>query len=283
MPVQKNSGLVRRAVSNRHEEIISILKRQGSVSILSLAEQIGCSPATIRRDLLYLGKRVANLKRFHGAVGLELSEVPSSMPVMVDRPLSDKFTVNMSEKMAIAEKVANFLPEHCVVGLNGGTTTTMIARQLMAIQKPMTVVTNSVNIAYELANSPISVVVVGGMLNADNYETTGPLAMRLLKEFHLDWAVLGANGVDPRFGVSAIAESEAAVGHVFSEQADGVIVAVDHSKLGSRALFRMLEWDQVDWLATSWKGENLLREWGAVADYQSSDEACLIRTKLLIL
>ena len=269
---------LRRGVANRHSEIITLLKRQGSMSVIEIAKKMGCSAATIRRDLIFLEKTLDNLKRFHGAVGID-HDAPNqtdSVP-LPDEEFDDKITVNAAEKLAIAVKVAEFLPEHCVVGLNGGTTTALIAQQLVACKKTVTVVTNSVNIAYEMARSKISVVVVGGALQPANYETTGPLAMKLLEEFHLDWAVLGANAMDRRFGVSVVAENEAAVGRVFANRADSVIVAADHSKMGKGALFRMIDWREVDWVATSQFGLSKFEDTDEASENTSKTKAVLVR------
>ena len=269
---------LRRAVANRHGEIMTLLRQQGSMSVTDLAKKMGCSPATIRRDLIFLEQTLGNLKRFHGAVGID-HEAAKNTDVLspLDEPFDDKVTVNAAEKSAIAIKVAEFLPEYSVVGLNGGTTTALIARQLVALQKVMTIVTNSVNIAYELARSKISVVVVGGALQPANYETTGPLAIKLLEEFHFDWAVLGANAVDRRFGVSVVAENEAAVGQVFADRADSVMVAADHSKLGKGALFRMIDWKKVDWLATSKLGLSKFGDGDGTSLNTSETEAVLVQ------
>lgn len=122
-------------------------------------------------------------------------------------------------------------------------------------------VTNAVNIAFALTTSRIRVVVVGGMLEPANYETTGPLAVETLRTLHLDVAVLGANGLDPRFGASTHTEEEAAVGHIFGDRADVVVMATDASKLERRALFRMVDWADVDYLVSDHRSAATCARW----------------------
>jgi DeoR family transcriptional regulator of aga operon len=249
-----DQGKNRTATVLRHEAIVALLKTQGALSVNQLAMHFGCSPATIRRDLKRLSREMNDVRRFHGAAAME--------PELLERGFQEKLAHSYQEKLEIAAAVVNWLPASGVLGLNGGTTTTLIARQLARAQKRLTVVTNAVNIAFELTNSSIPVVVVGGALRPSNYETTGPAALDTLRGLHLDWAVLGANGVDPRFGASTTTELEAAVGRTFALQADCVVVAADHTKLGFNALFQMVEWGAVHFLATDRGADDLLGSWG---------------------
>jgi DeoR family transcriptional regulator of aga operon len=247
-------GQSRAATLQRHEAIVALLRSQGAVSVNTLARHFGCSPATIRRDLQVLARRSSEVRRFHGVVAAE--------PAMLERGFQDKLAHAYEEKLAIAQALVEWLPNHGVIGLNGGTTTTLVARQIAQAQKPVTVVTNAVNIAFELTNSSISVVVVGGALRPSNYETTGAAALEALRRLHLDWAILGANGVDPRFGASTTAELEAAVGRTFAQQADRTVVVADHTKLGFSALFQMVDWAQVHHLVSDEAAAETLKAWG---------------------
>lgn len=118
------------------------------------------------------------------------------------------------EKRAIAAAVVDEFRAGQVIGLNGGPITTQVAHRLTEAGTEVTVVTNAVNIAFELTASGISVVVIGGALQPTTYQTTGPIALEALANLHLDWAILGANGVDQGFGGSTRSEAEAAVGRM---------------------------------------------------------------------
>ncbi len=251
----------RAAVLRRQEEILTLLKHQGSVSVTHLAERLGCSTATIRRDLLEL-QATSGLRRFHGAVAVE--------SLAMESEFQERLTVADDEKRAIAEAVVAHLTPGQVLGLNGGTTTTQIAQKISEVGLQVTVVTNAVNIAFQLTASRVPVVVVGGALRPANYETTGPLAIRALSDLHLDWAILGANGLDPQFGASTHTEAEASVGQAFGDQADRVLFAVDHSKLGKTALFRMLDWRRIDAVACGEQGQDVLNHWGLERSSETS-------------
>ena len=241
-----------RRVGERQAAILALLKSHGSISIGDLASRLNCSPATIRRDLATLAAS-AGIRRFHGAVGIDA--------MVVESRFQERFMEAADAKLAIARCIVHEVKPGMVVGLNGGTTTTLIARAIAATRLAVTVVTNAVNIALELTTSGVPVVVVGGMLQPANYETTGPLAVELLNALHLDVAILGTNGLDPRFGANTHTEAEATVGRTFSERADRVVVAADASKFGRTALFRMVDWSRIHEIVSDQRAEATCRKW----------------------
>ena len=252
-----SSGLAgsQMGISHRQDKIIELLSTYGTLAIADLAKKFACSTATVRRDIQDLEEQ-GQVRRFHGAVALALDSL------VMERPFQDKSTTHPEKKRDIAATVAEWLPNGAIVGINGGTTTTAIALGLAEQHRDITVVTNAVNIAHLLSDRGLSVVVVGGALRPQNYETTGPMALSLLSQLHLDWVVLGANGIDRRFGITTTTEQEAAVGQAFAVQADHEIIAGDSSKLGRTALFRMLPWDHVDYLVSDDGARDLLGDWG---------------------
>jgi DeoR family transcriptional regulator of aga operon len=267
---RRDLGQHRRATAERHQAIIALLKSEGALSVQDLAAHFRCSPATIRRDLRRLSQGQGEVRRFHGVAAMDQD--------VLERGFQEKLAQAYPEKLAIAAAVVEWLPETGIIGLNGGTTTTLIARQLARAQKRLTVVTNAINIAFELTTSMIPVVVVGGALRPANYETTGPAALQTLRGLHLDWVVLGANGVDPRFGASTTAELEAGIGRTFARQAGGVVIAADHTKLGTNALHQMVEWEAVRFLATDAAGVRAAAQWGLRLPVDAPPDAAAVLT-----
>jgi DeoR family transcriptional regulator of aga operon len=148
-----------------------------------------------------------------------------------------------------------------VVGINGGTTTTEVARALVARADPgerpadgspqITVVTNALNIAHELAVRPqIKLVVTGGVVRSQSYELVGPLALPALERLTLDFAILGVDGISVANGVSTNNETEAAVNELMARRANTVVVVADASKLGRPAFARICSLSDVDVLVT---------------------------------
>ena len=145
------------------------------------------------------------------------------------------------------------------MALNGGTTTSEVARALATrpdLQdgtgaQAVTVVTNAMNIASELAvRQHIKIVVTGGVTRAESYELIGPFASLVLAQLTLDWAILGVDAPDPRTGATAHHEGEASINYLMATRADQVMIVTDSSKLGQRAFARVCAADEIDVIVT---------------------------------
>jgi DeoR family transcriptional regulator of aga operon len=138
--------------------------------------------------------------------------------------------------------VAELLPaDVSSIGLNGGSTTTEVARAL-ASRPGLRVVTNALNIASELAvRSNIELVVCGGSARSESYELVGPLAELVIANINLDVAIIGVDGVSPSAGFTTHHEVEAHTNRALVRAADRVIVVADSSKLGKRGFARICD------------------------------------------
>ncbi|MEV0300753.1 DeoR/GlpR family DNA-binding transcription regulator [Streptomyces prasinus] len=243
----------------RWNKLLELLAGEGRIEVDEAAAALDVSPATIRRDLDELSEQQMLVRTRGGAVAHGVS---------YELPLRYKSSRHASEKQRIAAAVAGMIADGDVVGLNGGTTTTEVARALAlragggrggrgrrepadASAPVFTVVTNALNIAGELAVRPqVKIVVTGGVARPQTYELVGPLAAGVLNEVVLDVAVLGVDGVDPQWGLMTHQEDEASISRLFAERARRVIVVTDASKMGRRAFARICGLERVDVLVT---------------------------------
>jgi DeoR family transcriptional regulator of aga operon len=234
----------------RLNEILELVSERGSVSIEAIAEELRVSIATARRDLDHLASQQLLTRTRGGAVA-------GTLPY--DLPLTYKREKHPTEKQRIAEAAAAMVVPGQVIGLNGGTTTTEVARVIamsstldQADTDPaLTIVTNALNIAYELTMRPhLKLMVVGGVVRQRSYELLGPLAERLLDEVVLDVAFIGADAFNPSVGPAAHSEGEARINHLMAERAQEVIVVADSSKLGRHAFARICRTKEVHRLIT---------------------------------
>jgi DeoR family transcriptional regulator of aga operon len=178
--------------------------------------------------------------------------------VAYDLPLRYKTARHASEKERIGRAAAELVARGSVVGLNGGTTTTEVARALALLpdlngaeEPSVTVVTNALNIASELAVRPhVKIVVTGGVARPASFELSGPLATRILDEITMDVVFLGVDAVDPRHGAYAHHEGEASINRIMAERARRVVVVADSSKLGRHAFARICPPPAIDTLIT---------------------------------
>ncbi|WP_030690113.1 DeoR/GlpR family DNA-binding transcription regulator [Streptomyces globisporus] len=245
---------------SKHERwntLLELLAASGKLEVEEAASALDVSAATIRRDLDELAEQQLLVRTRGGAVAHGVS---------YELPLRYKSTRHAPEKRRIAEAAADLIAPGEVVGLNGGTTTTEVARALAlrfasgraetpgttaSAGPALTVVTNALNIAGELAVRPqIKIVTTGGVARPQTYELVGPLTVGVLNEVVLDVVVLGVDGVDAELGVMAHQEDEASISRLFAERASRVVVVTDSSKMGRRAFARICGLDRIDTLVT---------------------------------
>lgn len=231
---------------NRYERLTALLEllaERGRIEVDDIAEELAVSAATIRRDLDHLAEQQLLTRTRGGAVAHAVS---------YDLPLRYKSARHADAKLRIARAAAALVDRGAVVGLNGGTTATETARALAARSElDLTIVTNALNIANELAvRQQIKLVVTGGVVRPQSYELIGPLARLIPEELTLDVTFLGVEQVDPTLGASARNEGEAAINRLLAQRSSRVVVIADSSKLGGSAFARICPIDQVQSVIT---------------------------------
>ena len=221
--------------------ILERLAESGSVGVAAVARDLEVSEATVRRDLELLEEQRL-LQRTHGGA--------VAQGVMYELPLRYKGARHQEAKRRIARAAAATVPDGGAVGLTGGTTTTEVARALVDRAR-LTVVTNALNIASELAVRPnLKLVVTGGVARAESYELVGPLAEASLAGLNLDVVFIGADGVSVDAGLTTHHEVEAHTNRMLVACARRVVVVADSSKIGKVAFAQIVELDRVDELIT---------------------------------
>lgn len=222
----------------RRQRLVELIAERGFVNMAALVERLGVSESTVRRDLAQLDEE-GLVKRTHGGAVF----------------ISDRFSVlnfaarqasAQAEKRAIGRKVAELIRDDEVILINGGTTTHEVARHLLG--RPMRVVTNSLPIANLFSAAPeIELTVVGGYLYPRTGVTMGPVARNSLEAVHANKAVMGCAGVTSEgyFNANALMVE---VEQQMMACADEVVMVVDSSKFGRRALARICELGQIDYV-----------------------------------
>ncbi|WP_314174223.1 DeoR/GlpR family DNA-binding transcription regulator [Streptomyces winkii] len=226
----------------RHERmnaLLELLGERGRLDVEEAATALEVSAATMRRDMDALAEQQL-LKRTRGGAVLG--------SVAYDLPIRYKHGHHGVQKHAVAETAAGMVARGDVVGLSGGTTTTEIARVLATrpeFAEPgprahLTIVTNSLNIANELAVRPqIKIVLTGGVAHSRSFELTGPYSEMVLRQLTLDIAFIGVNGIDAEWGGTVHDEAEATTNRLMAERAARAVVVADSSKLGLRCFARV--------------------------------------------
>jgi len=212
----------------RRRAIVDLLHQHGRVLVKDLSGRFDTSQITIRKDLDLLQQR-GLLHRTHGGA------LTAQGGALSDPTLQEKEKLFRAEKGRIAQAAARMVEEGQSVLLDSGTTTTAIARVLRSFRK-LTVITNAVNIAAELANCDIEVILTGGTVRKNSFSLVGPLAEETLRHLSADILFLGVDGFDTRWGLSTPNLLEARVNRVMVETSRQVVAVCDSSKFGRRSL-----------------------------------------------
>lgn len=230
--------------------VLEMISEHGNVSIAEVSEALDVSTATVRRDLNLLAEQRL-ITRTHGGA--------SALGSGYELPLQYKIARQADAKVAIARAVSDLVQPGDSVGINGGTTTTEVARALGRLERlqvasdvpGVTIVTNALNVAYELSvREHVKIVVTGGVPRRQSYELIGPLVGSSLRDFSLDLAVLGVDGLSGKFGATTVHEGEAEASRQLAAVARRVVIAADATKLGRNTFARILPLDKVDVLVT---------------------------------
>ncbi len=212
----------------RRRAIVDLVNREGRVLVADLSTQFETSPVTIRKDLEILHTQ-GRLHRTHGGA------LPAKEGAIEDPTLREKEKLHRKEKMRIAAVAAQRVKEGQVVILDSGTTTTAIARALRHFSN-LTIITNAINIAAELAGSAVEVILTGGTLRKNSFSLVGPIAEETLRRLNADILFLGVDGFDVHYGLSTPNLLEAKVNRAMMDVARMTIATCDSSKFGRRSL-----------------------------------------------
>ncbi|MBP2328243.1 DeoR family transcriptional regulator of aga operon [Kibdelosporangium banguiense] len=217
--------------AERMSEVLRVLGEAGSLHVGELCARFGVSSATLRRDLAKLEEQRLLTRTHGGALAQgQTNEVP--VPYRESR--------SRDAKRAIVRAAIRTLPTGShVIALTGGSTTSELARELPG-RADLTVVTNALNIAMELAMHPrLKLVVVGGVARPQSYELVGPWAEHVLASISIGTAFIGVDGIDASAGITTHDENEARTNHAMLGRARRVVVLADGSKIGQTTLARM--------------------------------------------
>ena len=217
-------------VEERRRRILQLLEERGRGMVRELVREFGVTTVTVRSDLDALAAS-GSLKRSHGGA-------VRSLESNRDFPLRFKEALHHDEKIRIGKEAARLIKPNQTVILDSGSTTLAIARQLnQARPGPFTAVTNSLDIALELSESPlVSVIMVGGLLRHVSRSFVGPQAEQMIRQIHARHLFLGVDGIRLDVGPSTPDPLEAQLNALMVSAADEVTVVSDASKLGRRSL-----------------------------------------------
>ena len=211
----------------RQQLILQRLARDGQVIAKALSEELQISEDTIRRDLRELA-REGRLQRVHGGA------LPASAAI---GDMAVRRQVAPDAKQALARCAAALIQPGQVVLMDGGTTTTQLARAL-PLDLRCTVVTHSPTIAVELAgHAGIELILLGGRLFRHSMVAVGAATVEAARQVRADLYFMGVTGIHAEAGLSTGDFEEAAIKRALHERAAETVVMASPEKLGAASAY----------------------------------------------
>lgn len=215
---------------DRSSAIRAFLFEHGQTSVLRLAQVIGTSVATLRRDLTEL-EQAGSIERLHGAARL-------ANGTLHEVGFRAREAANLAAKRAIALAAFAMIRPDSTLMLDAGTTVLQLARQIRLTGLTVRVFTNSLAVAQELVDLPtVSLCVLGGRVRVENLSITGPLADAMLQGLWFDQLFLGTSAIADDGWITSHDADEARLNAGMMARSAQTMVLADHSKFGQRATF----------------------------------------------
>jgi len=207
----------------RQKQILSLLTRQGRLSVTEIVEQFSISEATARRDLESLASK-GKVQRVHGGV-IAVEEAPPELPIL------ERESEQADEKSRIGHAAAGLVADKETVFLSSGTTVLEVARNLRD-RKNLTVITNSLPVLNTLAGlKEITVISLGGMLRDSEMSFIGHITEQALTELRADKVIMGTRGLSLEHGLTNDYLQETLTDRAILKIGREVIIVADHTKV----------------------------------------------------
>ncbi len=228
-------------LSPRHSEIVQMAKDSGRVLVDDLATHFNVTPQTIRKDLNDLCDQRL-LTRIHGGAlfpsGIENMEYEARRQIAAE------------EKEAIGRAAARLIPDNASLFINIGTTTEAVSNALLD-HSGLMVITNNINVANRMRVYPsIEVVIAGGVVRGSDGGVVGEAAVDFIKQFKVDYAVIGVSAIDHDGALLDFDFREVKVAQAIIETARKTILVADAMKFGRTAPVRIGHLEQIDIFVT---------------------------------
>jgi DeoR/GlpR family transcriptional regulator of sugar metabolism len=214
----------------RQEHIVALLAEHGRVRVADLAARFGVSTVTIRKDLALL-EAEARLSRTHGGA-IALRAAGAAEP---DFGIRER--LQYDQKVAIGAAAGTLIEDGESIAFDASTTALYVARQILGRDwHHLTVLTNSIRIALELAGKAgVTVVMLGGRVRSEALSVVGPLGDGVFRRVNVQKAFVGAVGLRLDVGLTDAMEEEAQIKRSMVTAAREVYALVDHTKWGRTA------------------------------------------------
>ena len=228
-------------LTDRHEEIISIVRSNGKATVSELASHFSVTQQTIRKNLNELHQKRLIQRTRGGAI-------PYSGTTNLEHEVRRQISGN--EKRQIAQRIARLIPEKSSILLTIGTTTEAVATALEG-HNDLLIITNNINVANILRVHPkFEVIIASGVVRSSDGGIVGESASNSLNQFKVDYAIISVSAIDEDGSLLDFDFREVQILQKIIQNAHHVILAADSTKFTRTAPVRIGHISQIDTFVT---------------------------------
>jgi len=232
------------ASSYRREKLLELLENDKYINIKTLVEELEVSEATVRRDLGYLAN-MGFVIRTHGGAFFTPNKSTAHEPI-----LDYKQRLMVAEKRMIGQAASDLVSPGDTMIIDSGSTTWYMIENLRT-KKPLTVVSNDINILTHLADFPgFTVIDTGGIIRPELKILLGQSAVNLIQGLHVNWVFQGANAIDSKHGITTTSMEEASLKQAMIKAGQKVVIVADHTKFGKTVFTHVCDLRDVSLIIT---------------------------------
>ena len=232
----------------RQKQILSLLTKQGRLSVSEIVEQFSISLATARRDLESLAEQ-GKLQRVHGGA-ITIEQAPPELPIL------QRESEQANEKQRIGQAAAALVQDGETVFLGSGTTVLEAARALRG-RRNLSVITNSLAVVNALAGAEgVSVICLGGMLRNSELSFIGHITELAMAELRADKILIGTRAISLEHGLTHDYLAETVTDRAVLKAGKEIIVLADHTKFGRASAVLLAPLEQVHTIVTDGQTSN---------------------------
>lgn len=221
-------------MKNRGNKILELLTKDNKIEVSHLAEELGVSQVTMRKDLDTLESKGV-IKREHGFALLCNTD-----------DINGRIAYHYEEKRKIAQKAAGLVSNGDTIMIENGSCCALLADTLTATKKDLTIITNSAFIAeYIRGKSNFQIDLLGGIYQQDSQVMVGPMILQCVENFFVDRFFIGTDGYSTKMGFTNQDQMRAQAVRDMARQAEEVIVLTESEKFSKRGIVPLNLKDQI--------------------------------------
>jgi len=230
------------AIKDRLDIIEEMVINEKKVTVSKLSHIFEVTEETIRRDLEKLDEKGIVIRTYGGAV---LNTENKSEGI----PFFKRASINIESKQIIARKALDFITEGTTLFADSSSTV-MEVLKLIKDRTDITVITNSVEVLHELNQSDLKILSTGGVFKKNSSSLIGIIAKNAIKNYHVEIALVSCKGMDISKGIMDSNDEEVEIKRQMIEQANNVILLIDHTKFDKLSLVKLFDFNDIDYIIT---------------------------------